>query len=324
MKRNTALLFGLAFTLLLLIHSSLNAQQAGFLLEEDSDGVSVKIEGKLFTKYQKLSGTKPILWPILGPDDIEMTRPFPMEVRESEPNQRDHVHHRSLWLTHGNVNGVSFWDEHKNHGTIKHTGFQKIESGTVGTLIATSDWIGPDGLTVCQDESRLTFSLKEDIRCIEFDVRIFSNDHDVVFGDTKEGSFGIRVPVSWAVDEKLGGKILNSRGEEDGMAWGKPAEWVDYSGLTAGKTYGIAILNHPSSYGFPTHWHVRTYGLFAANPFGLSDFYGKEAGKNGSLKIGKGESLRLGYAVLFHRGSAQEAKVAEIFKEYSQKANETR
>jgi len=96
----------------------------------------------------------------------------------------------------------------------------------------------------------------------------------VTFGDTKEGSFGLRVNESMKVERKTGGKIVSSEGLEDEKAWGKPAAWVDYYGPIQGETLGIAILNHPSSFRYPTHWHVRPYGLFAANPWGLHDFTG--------------------------------------------------
>ena len=61
---------------------------------------------------------------------------------------------------------------------------------------------------------------------------------------------------------------------------------------------------------------MRTYGLFAANPWGLGDFSGgKETGEH-TLK--KGESLTLRYRVIFHQGDEKEGKIAEAFQEYSQ------
>lgn len=117
------------------------------------------------------------------------------------------------------------------------------------------------------------------------------------------------------VDAKLGGKIVNSEGQVDGKAWGRPAAWVDYHGPVGGDTVGIAILNHPSSFRFPTYWHVRTYGLFAANPFGLSDF--PDTTKSGEYTLAKGEEITLRYRVLFHRGDEKEGKVAEVFSCYA-------
>ena len=83
-----------------------------------------------------------------------------------------------------------------------------------------------------------------------------------------EGSvkmFGLRVATSMDVTSKKGGKIINAEGIENTPAWGKPSPWVDYTGPVGGKTVGVAIFNHPSSFRYPTTWHVRDYGLFAAN-----------------------------------------------------------
>jgi hypothetical protein len=139
-----------------------------------------------------------------------------------------------------------------------------------------------------------------------------------VFGDTKEGSFGIRVPTSMDVDQankKPGGHIVNSRGDSDAKAWGRPAEWVDYSGPVNAKTVGVTIMNHPSSFRHPTHWHVRTYGLFAANPFGLAAFYNDKS-KDGSHTVPTGESLVMRFRVLFHTGDAEGAQPAKAYAEF--------
>ena len=112
------------------------------------------------------------------------------------------------------------------------------------------------------------------------------------------------------------GKIINSKGQIDGETWGKAADWVDCHGLLDGQTVGIAILNHPKSFRYPTYWHVRTYGLFAANPFGVKDFT-KDKASDGSYTIKPGEQISLNYRVLFHKGDEKTGKVAEAFSTYS-------
>jgi Methane oxygenase PmoA len=116
------------------------------------------------------------------------------------------------------------------------------------------------------------------------------------------------------VDAKKGGKITNSDGLTDAAAWGKPATWVDYTGPVEGETVGIAILNHPSSFRHPTTWHVRTYGLFAANPFGWHDFGLK---KSGDHTIPAGESIHFGYRVILHKGDTASAALAEAYEGYA-------
>jgi hypothetical protein len=141
----------------------------------------------------------------------------------------------------------------------------------------------------------------------------------VTFGDTKEGAFGVRVPTTMDVNSKMGGKIVNAEGLMDDAAWGKQSPWVDYFGPVEGETLGVAILNHPSSFRYPTYWHVRTYGLFAANPFGVKDFT-KDKEKSGAYTIESGKTMNLRYRVIFHSGDQAAAKIADRFAEYSKQA----
>ena len=117
------------------------------------------------------------------------------------------------------------------------------------------------------------------------------------------------VAETMRVEAKQGGQIVNSEGQRDDKAWARRAAWVDYHGPLDGETVGIAILNHPSSFRYPTYWHVRTYGLFAANPFGVRDFT-RAPGADGSYEIAPGKSLTLRYRVLLHRGRGPRAAPA--------------
>ncbi len=285
---------------------------AQFEVSDTDKGVVVKLDGKLLTEYLTLSGNKPILWPIIGPGGEKMTRSYPMEDADGE--KRDHIHHRSLWLTHGEVNGISFWHEGKNTGTIKHKAFKKKTGGKTAEIVTENDWIAPDGKTLLSDVRTLKFLVDGTSRIIDFDATITAVADEVELGDTKEGTFGIRVPAPMKPDLKKGGKIVNAEGLTDKAAWGKASPWVDYHGPVDGKTVGITIMNHPSSFRYPTHWHVRTYGLFAANPFGLKHFTGKPVGK---LVLKKGQSFTLRHRVIFHNGDEKEADIAGQFKKYA-------
>jgi hypothetical protein len=238
-----------------------------------------------------------------------------MDDSVAAEKDRDHIHQRSLWFTHGDVNGIDFWSEGK--GRIEHKEFLKKEGGPTAVIATRNDWRSPnDNTKLLEDERTFTFGGDADARWIDVDVELKATQGAVVFGDTKEGSFGVRVPSSIRVDSLKGGKIVNSDGLTNLAAWGKQAAWVDYHGPVDGETLGIAILNHPSSFRYPTYWHVRTYGLFAANPFGLHDFTrGKEQGQ---YTLPKGESLKLRYRVLLHKGDEVEGRVAEVFKNYAQ------
>ncbi len=231
---------------------------------------------------------------------------------------RDHPHQRSLWFSHGDVNGIDFWSEGK--GIIQHREFVRLESGPPAVIVTRNDWLSPDGSKrILEDERTLKFGADADARWIDFDIVLKASDGPVVFGDTKEGSFGADGLVDPRRFEQ-GRAHRHQRGARRQARLGKPAAWVDYHGPAAAdsadsQTVGLAILNHPSSFRFPTYWHVRTYGLFAANPFGLKDFTaGRETGE---YTLPAGESLTLRYRVLLHKGDEKAGRVAEIFGQYA-------
>lgn len=294
--------------------ASWDCQAADLTAEQTPQGVRVAIEGQLFTEYLTRSGAKPILWPILGPTAKPMTRAYPMGEAPNE--KKDHVHQRSLWFTHGDVNGISFWEESAKGGTIRHRRFVTIQSGPQAAIETENDWLGPKGQKVCEDRRRLTFGAQGETRWIDFDITLKATTGPVKFGDTKEGTFGLRIAETMRVDAKRGGRIVNSEGATDDNAWGKRAAWVDYHGPVDAQTVGIAVMNHPRSFRFPTYWHVRTYGLFAANPFGVRDFMGGK-GEDGSYTLPGGQAISFYYRVLFHKGDQRQAQVAEAYEAYS-------
>ncbi len=280
--------------------------------EKSPRGVVIKIDGQLFAEYLTDVAGTPAVWPIIGPTGKPVTRAYPMAEQAGE--RQDHPHHRSLWFNHGDVNGLSFWHREQ----IKHLEFTRIESGQSAAVVQTrNQWVSPDGQPVCEDQRTLSFGTERQARWIDFDITLKALDQPVRFGDTKEGTFGVRVAASMKVDAKLGGRIVNSEGQTDGEAWGKRAAWVDYHGPLDGQTVGIAIFNHPSSFRFPTYWHVRTYGLFAANPFGLHDFLGSRQ-TDGSLKLAQGQSVLFLHCILLHKGDEKGGRVAEFFAEYAE------
>ncbi len=278
------------------------------------DGVVLKVDGQPFAEYRVDVAGTPIVWPVYGPTSKPMTRSHPMG--EAAGERKDHPHHRSIWFNHGDVNGLSYW----HRETIKHRDFVKIAGGDPAVIVTCNDWMAPDGKRVCKDERTLRFGAAKDTRWIDFDVTVTASDGPVKFGDTKEGTMGIRVPGWMKVDAGQGGRIVNSNGLVDKQAWGKPAAWVDYHGAIDGETLGIAVLNHPSSFRYPTHWHVRTYGLFAANPFGLRDFTGNRE-TDGSHQLAPGETMTLRYRIILHRGDEKSGRIAEAFAAYAKEAN---
>jgi hypothetical protein len=152
---------------------------------------------------------------------------------------------------------------------------------------------------------------------MDFEVTIHASHDDVTLGDTKEGSMAIRLAPTMRVEGSVArGHIVNGEGHRDGDAWGKRAAWCDYYGPIEGRVVGVAIFDHPSNPKHPTWWHVRTYGLFAANPFGAHDFEGRPKG-TGDMKIKAGQSLTFRYRLYFHIGDTKQAAVAEHYEQYA-------
>jgi hypothetical protein len=294
---------------------------AQFRLEKHDGGVRVFESDKLVAEYAINNGPKPIVWPLLGPDGQKMTREYPM-VKESQNEAHDHPHHRSLWFTHGEVNGVDFWAEGEKMGKTHHQEFTKLADGKTAVIATKNIWKTADGQPVLSDRRRYTFGTTPDhSRYVDCEVLLIASEGDVHFGDTKEGTFAVRVAESMKVDAKKGGKIVNSNGETDGDAWGKPADWVDYHGPVDDKTMGIAILCHPTTFHYPNRWHVRTYGLFAANPFGVAHFTGAKEMTDGT-RFKKGDELLFRYRVILHGGDEKAAKIAEGFKAFAEQKYE--
>ncbi len=301
---------------------TLSAADHKLTLEENADGIKVLDNGKLFTTYLIKSNTKPILWPLNAPNGLPLSRAWPMSD-DTAGEKKDHPHHRSLWFTHGDVNGIDFWGEApvkgKQPGITEHQKFTKSSSaGPTAAITSENIWKAPDGKPVLDDVRELKFGADDQARWIDFKITLLANYGPVKFGDTKEGSFGVRVAETAKVEAKLGGKIVTSEGAVDDKAWGTRAAWVDYHGPVGPEKarMGVAILNHPESFRHPTHWHVRTYGLFAANPFGIHDFE-KQKEPVGEHTLKDKEKMVLRYRVILHNGDETEGRIAERYAEFA-------
>ena len=298
-------------------HSPVGSKQ-GVQITDLKDRLRVEINGHLFTEYFYKDVPRPYCYPLIGPGGAAMTRNWPMQDVPDE--EHDHPHHRSLWFTHGAVNGHDFWSEAKDFGKIVHDGFAEVKSGQKEGLIrARNKWIAKDGTVVCTDEQLIRFyNTAPDHRLLDFEITMHASNGELTFGDTKEGSMAVRMAETMRLKGKVGqGHIVNSEGVRDGETWGKRAAWCDYNGPVNGKTVGIAIFDHPQNPRHPTWWHVRDYGLFAANPFGQHDFEklpDKDAGK---LSVPAGKKVTFRYRLYVHEGDERQAKVAQKYQEYA-------
>lgn len=291
--------------------------------------INVSIENKLFAAFNyKRSEPKPYLYPIIGPTGDPVTRDFPMKDNpsEREGKAQDHPHHRSLWCSHGDIRraGVdksqNYWSECKDCDKQRVSRIIRLSTGPVFARIeAEIEWLdGENGQRDLTEQRSYTFFVG-DSTCRIIDIRnvLKFTDGDITFGDTKEGGIvSIRVPMSMQEKPPGKGQMLNSRGQK-GMneCWGKPAEWCDYVGPVNGNILGIAVFDHPANYGHPVHWHIRDYGLYATNPFGLRAF--DKSNADGSKTWKKGESIEFNNRIFIHKGDTRQARVNDMYKLYA-------
>jgi hypothetical protein len=310
----------------LLAAADASSSSNGVQITKLDDRLHIEINGQLFTEYFFKDVPRPYCYPVMGPEDSPMTRNWPMKSPPDE--EHDHPHHRSLWYAHGDINGIDFWSEAKTYGKTVHQGFDEIKSGDVGVVRSHNEWVGPDGKVVLTDNRTLRIYAPKNPaeRVFDFEITMHASNGDVVFGDTKEGTMAMRLNESMRLERKkkrAEGHIINSEGVKDGDTWGKRANWCDYYGPVNGKTVGVAIFDHPQNPRHPTWWHVRDYGLFAANPFGRHDFEKLSDKAAGNLKLPAGKDLTFRYRFYLHEGDEKQAKVAERYTEYANSKNQT-
>ena len=293
-------------------------------LERNGYQIEVTMAGHPFTTYYfDPAVAKPYLFPLRSAQGTVVTRSFPM-LNNIAGEDRDEPHQRAMYFAHGSINGFDFWGEAaypkwSNHSlrTFGRTVFRKVDqmiSGpSSGALRVTFDLSEPGGASIAEETQTYIFSGDERSRTVDCEFTIHASEAAVEIGDTKEGTFAIR--VAKALDSPPG-HMLNSNGDNGEKAiWGRRADWVDYYGNVEGEDVGIAIFDHPHNLRHPTYWHTRAYGLFAANPFGVREFT-RDRRQDGSYTIPAGGSLTLRYRVLIHDGDYRQAGVADAYREY--------
>lgn len=288
-------------TLIALLPAAAFADDQTVTLKKKADTVDVTVDGKPFAVYNfSHSLPKPFFSPIQAADGAVITRGL--------ENPEDHKHHKGVWVSIDEVNGLKFWAE---RAKIQNTDVNVITAqGNPAVMEVTNHWLGDDGKPVLEEKTKISIYAN---RLMAYDIRFTAVSEKVTFEDTKEGLFGIRFANT--LREREGGHVQNSDGVEGSNAcWGKFADWIDYYGPVDGKTYGAAIFDHPLNFR-PSRYHVRNYGLFSISPFGPHAYTnGKRPADPVTLLEGK--SLRLRYGLYVHPGTTEEAKVGEVYREY--------
>jgi methane monooxygenase PmoA-like len=290
-----------------------SAERIRIVPNETERRVDVVIDGQPFTSYiwpERLA--KPVLYPLRSARGTVVTRGFPLEPRPGE--RVDHPHHAGLWFNYGNINGFDFWNNSEaikpedaaKMGNIRHRAITLAKSGNdQAELEIEADWITGRQQLILKEHTRFVFRGGPNSRSIDHITTLQALGEKVVFNDDKEGVLGMRVtraleapsdkpevftdasgrPTAVAKLDNTGvnGVYLTSEGKKGDAAWGTRGRWCNLSGQLGDEPVTITILDHPANPGFPTYWHARGYGLFAANPLGQKIFSNGKQALNFSL-----------------------------------------
>ncbi|WEK38303.1 MAG: PmoA family protein [Candidatus Pseudobacter hemicellulosilyticus] len=322
-----------AGTLFVVLAFSANAQKkemVKFVKEKTGTTIHVNIGSGRFTSFiYPDTLAKPVLYPILAASGTVVTRGYPINPIADEPT--DHPHHLGLWLNFENVNGLDFWNNSfaipaaKKHlyGSIRTDKVIKTKDGEKGILSYHANWVNQKNEVLLEETTQYTFSGSGGQRIIDR-ITVLKANTEVTFTDAKDGLLGLRVAhelqipsredkkytddkgnvtvVKGELDKIATGNYLTSEGKTGDAAWSTRAAWCKLYGKMKNDSVSIAIIDHPRNINYPTFWHARGYGLFAANPLGEKIFTNGQSAKN--LQLKKGETVRFAFRVVVDEGAA--------------------
>jgi len=315
-------------TALAILTSAFCAQVSGapVKLERSPGQIEVLIDGRPFTTYYLSPATaKPYLMPIRSASGAVVTRGFPVvnDVSSADPKASGfEPHQRPLYFGHGDFDGLDFWQEpvfdkyYTDHGkqAYGHMRLKAVEQAAADTIRARFTLNSPNNRVIGEEAQSFTFGGDGQSRVIDCEFILYATNGPLDIGDTKEGTFAIRLAPELSAPHA---HMLNSAGATGEKAiWGKPANWVSYSGTVDGKHVTVTVFDSPKSFRHPTTWHARAYGLFAANPFGIREFTG-DPNKDGSWTIPEGKSLTFRYRVIIREGDFPWAQIKETYQRYA-------
>lgn len=331
MKKESAMLYFSLIWALVVFASPTRGENLAVRMKRQGFRIDVFVGQKLFTTYYfNPVVAKSYLQPLRSAHGTIVTREFP--IKDTVPQEHWHdkslePHQRPLYFSHGNIDGLDFWGEEifKNfygkegnhpYGRMVFRKLQEVREGPdSGVIRAVFDLIDRDKRPIAEETQSFTFSGDDQTRTLDCEFVINANHGAVTFADTKEGSFAIRVAPD--LNSPPGNMVDSNGAEGEEGIWGHRANWVDYYGTVNGEPLGIAVFDSPQSFRHPTYWHARAYGLFAANPFGIS-YFTRDLKQNGSWSIREGQSIMFRYRVLIHEGDYKQANVASAYERYAQ------
>lgn len=288
--------------------------------------VDISIGGKPFTSFlYPDSLEKPVLYPLRAASGTVVTRSFPLESRAGDPT--DHPHHIGLWFNFENLNGLDFWNnsyaipanKKNKYGWVRTDRILETKSGDTGILTYHANWTNQQKDVILEETTRYEFSGDDKQRVIDRFTTLKANK-DAVFNDAKDGLLGIRLAhelqMPNAEDTKIAGQVnlasgnyVTSAGKTGDDAWSTRAIWCKVFGKMGTDSVSISIIDHPKNVNYPTFWHARGYGLFAANPLGEKVFTNGKSEK--MLHLKKGESVTFRYRIVINNGN-QTISIAQL------------
>jgi len=326
------LLRNLGLTLCALIYISQSFAQKNEKVQvvksSTQNKINVFIGNKLFTSFlYPDSLEKPVLYPVHASNGTIVTRGFPINAQPGDPT--DHPHHLGIWFTYENVNGLDFWNnsyaisKEKKHlyGWIRTDKILKTSEGIKGIISYHANWTNQQKDVLLEETTRLQFSGTEHLRIIDR-TTVLTADTNVNFTDAKDGLYGMRLAhalqipsindqefkddkgnvtiVKGVIDKIANGNYITSEGKKGDDAWSTRGRWCKVYGKMGNDSISIAIIDHPENPNYPTFWHARGYGLFAANPLGEKIFTNGKSSKN--LQLQKGESVTFRFRIVIDEG----------------------
>jgi hypothetical protein len=321
------------------------APRVEVIAREADRRVDVTVDGQPFTSYiYPTTLKKPVLYPLRAASGAVVTRGWPFEPRPGE--RVDHPHQVGLWFNHGDVNGLDFWNNsdaipaarRAKMGTILHRAVRRAAGGPgEGTLEVTADWVDSAGKALLREETRFVFRAADGLRAVDRITTLTAVGGPVTFTDNKEGLIGMRVArgleqpsnapevFTDAAGHATTVPMLNNEGvtghyrSSDGLAgdsvWGTRGRWTMLTGVVQGESVTLAILDHPQNVGFPTYWHARGYGLFAANPLGQKVFTNGKEELN--FRLAAGQSTTFRYRVLILSRTATPDQIEAYYRDFA-------